>query len=55
MSMQKRRVFRRGDALSGEKCQNGLSLGVVPLALVPSLLLVLVLIPGQGWTLCVVH
>jgi len=56
--MQRRRVFRRGDALSGEnwKCQDHLSLGV-PLILM--LVLALVLVPGQtlalGRALWLVH
>jgi hypothetical protein len=58
--MQRRRVFRRGDALSGEnwKCQDHLSLGV-PLILMLVLVLVLVLVPGQilalGRALWLVH
>lgn len=47
--MQRQRVFRRGDALSGENCQDGPSLGV-PLVLMLVLVLVLVQVPGQGWS-----
>lgn len=39
--MQRQRVFRRGDALSGEKCENGSSRELLVL--------------GQGRALSIVH